>query len=124
MRVLYSLENCVDLDDDSEILELYCSQAAADTIMLSIYSHARAYLGLDKQVVIDTEDTDIYVQFAYVARELPGLKLYRSSKDNNFIDCKALCSSEMAEVVIQLHVLTGCDSNSVFFGIGLNFFFQ
>ena len=86
--------------------------------MLSIYSHARAYLGIDKQVVIDTEDTYIYVQSAYVAQELPGLKLYRSSKDNNFIDCKALCSSEIAEVVIQLHVLTGRDSNSPFFGIG------
>ena len=84
MRVLYSLENCVDLDDDSEIPELYCSQAAADTIMLSIYSHARAYLGIDKQVVIDTEDIYIYiyiyiyVQSAYVTQELPGLKLYRS----------------------------------------------
>ena len=96
----------------SEITELYCSQSEADTIMLSIYSHARAYSGIDNQVVIDTEDTDIYVQSAYVAQELPELKLYRSSKDNNFIDCKALRSSEMAEVVIQLHVLTGCDSIS------------
>ena len=47
-----------------------------------------------------------------------------ASEDNNFIDCKALCSSEMAEVVIQLHVLTDCDSNSAFFGIGKKFFFN
>jgi hypothetical protein len=119
VRVLYSLETCVDLADNSEIPELSCSQAEADTIMLSIYYYLRTSLNDTKPVVIDSEDADVYVQAAYVAHKLPGeLKIYRKSEENVFVDCKSLCSNQMAEIIIPLHVMTGCDSNSAFFGHG------
>ena len=34
------------------------------------------------------------------------------------IDCKHLYSNEMAKIIIPLHVVTGCDVISTFFGIG------
>ena len=34
------------------------------------------------------------------------------------IDCKQLCSREMAKIVVPLHVVTGCDKTSSFSGIG------
>ena len=49
---------------------------------------------------------------------MPGLKIYRKPKVKKFVDCKSLCSPQMAEVIIQLHVMTGRDSNSAFFGHG------
>ena len=52
------------------------------------------------------------------AHKLPGLRIYKIALENNYVDCENLCSSEMADVIIQLHVLTGCDSNSAFFGHG------
>ena len=54
----------------------------------------------------------------YFAHKLPGLRIYKNALENNYVDCENLCSSEMADVIIQLHVLTGCDSNSAFFGHG------
>ena len=69
----------------------------------------------EKIVVIDSDDTDVYVQSAFVAHKLPGLRIYKNALENNYVDCENLCSSEMADVIIQL---TGCDSNSAFFGHG------
>ena len=69
-------------------------------------------------MVIDSDDTDVYVQSAFVAHKLPGLRIYKNALENNYVDCENLCSSEMGDVSIQLHVLTGCDSNSAFFGHG------
>ena len=86
-------------------------------MMLFMYSQLGTH-GLEKIVVIDSEDTDVYVQSAFVARKLPGLRIYKNALENNYVDCENLCSSEMADVIIQLHVLTGCDSNSAFFGHG------
>ena len=117
VRLLYSLENCIDLGNDTDIAELYCNQAEADTIMLTIYHYVRTLLNDNKPVAIDSEDADIYVQLAYVAHKMPGLNIYKG-KEKRFVDCRSLCSREMAEVIIQLHVMTGCDSNSAFFGVG------
>ena len=86
-------------------------------MLLFIYSKLREN-GLEKMVVLDTEDTDVYVQAAYVAHRLPGLWIYKNCPEDQFINCEELCSAEMADVIIPLHVLTGCDSNSAFFGHG------
>ena len=95
VRVLYVLENCIDLSDGSEIPELSCSQAEADTIMLFIYAQLRTQ-GIKELVVLDSEDTGVFVQAACVAKDLPGLKMYKNTVDNNYIDCEQLCSAEMA----------------------------
>ena len=64
--IFYVEHNCIDLVNGSEIAELRCCHAEADTMMLFIYSLLRTH-GLEKIVVIDSEDTDVYVQSAFVA---------------------------------------------------------
>ena len=115
--VFYVVQDCIDLSDGSKIPELRCTHAEADTMMFFVYSQLREH-GLEKLVVIDSEDTDVYVQSAFVAQKLPGLLIYRITVEKNYIDCETLFSREMSEVIIQLHALTGCDSNSAFFGHG------
>ena len=117
MDIYYVLESCIDLADGSEIEELCCDHAEADTKMLTIYSQLRRN-GLETPVVLDTEDTDVYVQSAYVAHTLPGLHIYRNTLERKYVDCQLLCSRELAMIIIQLHAMTGCDSNSAFFGHG------
>ena len=121
--IFYVVHNCTDLGDGNEISELCGSHAEADTMMIFIYSQLRAH-GLEKLVVIDSEDTDVYVQSAFVAHKLSGLRIYKNAVENNYVNCEKLCSSEMAEIIIQLHALTGCDSNSAFFGHGKNKIFD
>ena len=96
--------------------ELECTQAEADTAMFSIYSCLRRSEGYKESVVVDTEDTDNYVQAAYVAHNSSGLLCLK--RKHQLIDARHLCSEAMAASIIPLHVLTGCDHNSGFYGVG------
>ena len=51
--------------------ELLCLHAEADTALFTIYSSIRA-VGYLKHVVMDTEDTDNYIQATYVLNRVPG----------------------------------------------------
>jgi len=51
---------------------LTCLHAEADTAMFTIYSVLRSD-GCTAAVVLDTEDTDNYMQAAYVAQRTPGI---------------------------------------------------
>lgn len=52
----------------------YCifSQVEADIIMFSAYNKLRT-TGCEDAIVIDSEDTDVYVQAAFVSHHVPGL---------------------------------------------------
>ncbi|KAF3856930.1 hypothetical protein F7725_017653 [Dissostichus mawsoni] len=67
---------------------------------------SRNYTGT---VVLDCEDTDVYVQVAYVSQQqpLPGDLLIR--RKHAFINCQAMLSEEVAKIIIPLHVITGSD---------------
>ena len=39
-------------------------------------------------------------------------------RKKNLFDCSQLCDEEMASIAVRLHVMTGCDSISSFFGKG------
>ncbi len=67
-------------------------------------------------VVIDAEDTDVVVLSARVSHEVQGLLGIRRKKE--VFDCYHLCSEEMSKNVVQLHVNTGADAISGFFGHG------
>ena len=60
-----------NLTTDEVVPEFECLHAEADTAMFTIYSvlHSNSYA---EAVVLDTEDTDNYVQAAYVAQRTPG----------------------------------------------------
>ena len=81
----------------------------ADTILLSAYAKLRSrnYTGT---VVLDCEDTDVFVQAAYVSQQLPGDLLIR--RKHAFINCQAMLSEEIAKIIIPLHIITGSDHTS------------
>ncbi|KAJ4921706.1 hypothetical protein JOQ06_002006 [Pogonophryne albipinna] len=87
----------------------------ADTILLSAYAKLRSrnYTGT---VVLDCEDTDVFVQVAYVSQQLPDDLLIR--RKHAFINCQAMLSEEVAKIIIPLHVITGSDHTSGFYGHG------
>ena len=89
--------------------------AEADTMLLSAYAKIRAgdYNGT---VVLDSEDTDVYVQAIYVAHQLDGTLLMKRKKA--FINCKSMLPEEVASIVIPVHLITGSDHTSGFYGHG------
>ena len=89
--------------------------AEADTMMLTGYSIIRNNGDVD-EVIIDTEDSDVNVQAAFVSKKLPGNLLIKNKQA--LIKSKEDVSDEMAEIVIALYELTGSDHNSGFFGHG------
>ena len=56
------------------------------------------------------------VQASYVSRKLPGKLLIKNK--NAIFCCKEMVSSEVAEIIIAVHEITGGDHTSGFFGHG------
>ena len=65
-------EDCVSLSTGHTKDSLSFSQDEADTIMLSVYAALRLS-GYSDPVVIDTEDTDIYIQAVAISHHIPGI---------------------------------------------------
>ena len=51
-----------------------------------------------------------------MSHEVDGMLLIK--RKHAHVDSKMMLTNEMAEVIIQLHVLTGCDHNCGFYGRG------
>ena len=73
-------------------------------------------------VIIDSEDTYVYVQAAYVAHNLLGDLLIKNK--NTLFKCTNLVSSNIANVLIPFHVITGCDQTSGFYRHGKKSVFE
>ena len=68
-------------------------------------------------VVLDCRDTEVFVQqAAYVAQQIRGDLLIKHK--NAFINCRAMLTEEVADIIIPLHVITGSDHTSGFYGHG------
>ena len=104
-----------NLTTDELLQNLKCAHAEADTALFTLYGKLWSE-GYSEAVVIDTEDTDNYVQAAYVAQQISGLLCLK--RKSQLISARCLCDEAMAESLIPLHVLTGCDHNSGFYGVG------
>ena len=78
------------------------SQSEADTILISAYA-VLFTVGL-------LADTDIYVAAAAISQKLPGLLCIKINQAT--ILCRNLVPEEMADCIVPLHCLTGCDANS------------
>jgi len=104
-----------NLATNDVVAEFECLHAEADTAMFSIYSVLRSK-GYAEAVVLDTEDTANYVQVAYVAHRTQGILCVK--RKHQLIDAQCLCIEAMSASMIPLHVLTGCDHNSGFYGAG------
>ena len=95
--------------------DLLCLHAEADTALFTVYNNIRA-TGYVNPIIIDTEDTDNYVQAAYVSNKIPGCLLIK--RKNTYIDAQSLCKQEMVDSIIPVHIITGSDHTSGFYGIG------
>jgi len=63
--------NVTNLTTNKDVPEFECLHAEADTAMFTIYSVLWSN-GEEEAVVLDTEDTDNYMQAAYVAQRYQG----------------------------------------------------
>ena len=97
---------CRDISSNSELPHLALDHTEADTMMLTIYSIIRRD-NPDLSVVIDSEDTAVYVQAAYVAHHVPGDLLIK--RKDGLVNCKGLADEEMSDIIIAAHCITGCD---------------
>ena len=84
-------------------------------MMLTIYSiYWRD--GPNLPVVIDIEDTDVYLQAAYVSKHVPGNLLIEIK--HWLVNCKNMVDEEMSDIIIAAHCITGCDHTSGQYGRG------
>ena len=72
----------------------------ADTILLSAYANVRTQ-NYNESVVLDSENTDVYVQAAYASHQIQGNVLIK--RKNEFISCSTMLSKDAANVIIPLH---------------------
>lgn len=115
-EIVYSVgSQCTNLSNQQPMPNYSFDQSEADTILFSAYVVLRQS-GYNDPVVIDAADTDVYVAAAALSHQLPGT-LCIKRKDDIF-DCHRLVTATTAECIIQLHCMTGCDSNSSFYGKG------
>ena len=108
-------EGSINLSTDEPNEHFRFKHAEADTVLLSIYASLRAS-GNTKPVIIDSEDTDVYVQAAYVSHNVFG-ELYIKRK-NILVNCQYMLPESIANIIIPLHIITGSDHTSAFFGHG------
>ena len=95
--------------------EFIINHAEADTVLLTLYNQLRIN-EYDGAVIIDSEDTDVYVQAAYVSNMVEGQLLIKRKKV--YVDCRTFLPRDVSEIIIPLHVMTGCDHNCGFYGRG------
>ena len=113
-KFYYNLnEACIDLDTSDHLPQFECHQTEADTKMF-YYAAILSDSHPTTPIIIDAEDTDVYVIAAQAAHELEAsLLMYKTGGDIYY--CKDFCTKEVAEIIIPLHVITGCDTTSGFY---------
>ena len=89
-------------------------QVEAESTILSAYAKLRG--SYDGMVIANSEDTNVNVQAAYVAHNLPDDLLIKNK--NTSFKCIDLVSSIIANALIPFHVITRCDQTSGFYGCG------
>ena len=108
-------------NEDAQIKEFQCYHIEADTILLYIYSQLKKN-GINDAVVIDADDTDVIVLAVHVAHQINGD--LGMKKKGDIFDCKSLCSKEVAEIIVPLHIYTGAGAVSGFYGHGKKSIFR
>ena len=90
------------------------SQGGADTIMLSVYAALRSISpGYSNLIVIDAEDTDVYIQAASISHDIPGIIIPLRS---NFFFCRGMCTEYFAKSLIPFVSCLAVMSTAVFLG--------
>ena len=108
-EIVYSVgSDCTNLSTQESMPDYSFSQSEADTILISAYAvlftvqWARCHrLSWHRY---------IYVAAAAISQKLPGLLCVKRKQAT--ILCHNLVPEEMADCIVPLHCLTGCDANS------------
>ena len=115
-------ERCFRLtkDDVTEITELRSMREETDTRMMIHVKHAAASY---RNVVVISEDTDVFVILLSFHSQIPTRILLRKGKGNavRLIDISRLgtiLGQDVCQALIGVHAFTGCDSVSAFGGQG------
>ena len=99
-RFIYHEQNiCDDISSSSlheSVENLQCSHLEADIAILVVYSKIRE----DNQTTPVSEDSDVVVLCAYASTITNGQLTLKRKR--SIIDCKQLCSKEMANIVAPL----------------------
>lgn len=111
----YEEEMAINLGTGEVLTYLRLNHAEADTMLLSAYAHLRMK-GTVHDVVLDSEDTDVFVQASYVAQNVPGNLFIKHNR--SFVMCSAMLPPEVAKVIIAAHAISGSDHTSGFYGHG------
>lgn len=115
-EIVYSVgSHCTNLSTQQPMPNYNFDQSEADTVLFSAYAALRES-GYSGPVVVDTADTDAYVAAAAISHQLPGMLYIKRKKE--MVVCSGLVTDEMANCIVQLHCMTGCDANSGFYGKG------
>ena len=94
---------------------LLCLHTEADTALFTIYNSITA-AGYINSEILDTDDTDSYIQDAYVSNKVSGSMLIKQKKE--YINAQSLCRQEDIDTIIPLHIMTGSGQTSAFYGVG------
>ena len=87
----------------------------ADTMLLSIYEKLRT-ANYTNTAVLDSEDTYVYAQATYMSHQIRGKLLIK--RKQALINCHTMLPYDVSNVIVPLHVLTGSDHTSGFYGHG------
>ena len=116
VEIIYSVgSHCTNLSTQQPMQNYCFDQSEAGTILFSTYAVLRES-GYSGPVVIDAADTDAYVAAAFVSQQLSGMLCIKRRQET--VLCHGLVTEEMADCIVQLHYITGCDANSGFYGKG------
>ena len=113
-EIVYCGSTCTNLSTGIA-MDYVFNHPEADTMMFAVYAKLRSdnYTGV---VVIDSEDTDVYVQAAYVSQQVRGDLLVK--RKHSLINCRTMIPEEVANIIIALHIISGSDHTSAFYGHG------
>ena len=115
-QLIYSYGKFVgNVPKNDEILDFKCSQFEADTIMFSIYYNIHS-TDKDTMVVTDATDADCYAQATTISKNIQGP--FALKRKGQLLLCYELCPPNLTEIVVQFYTMTGCSSNTGFYGHG------
>ena len=109
-------EMSTNLTTGKMLAEFCFNQVEADTMLISAYAKMREEINFTGTIVIDSEDTDVYVSSAYVSCRLQGELLIKHK--SSLFRCSDMLPHDVADIIIPLHIITGCDYTSGFYGHG------
>ena len=92
----------MSLSSGNNRYDLSFNQCEADTIMLSFYGFYGALRSssCSNPVVINAEDTDVYIQAAAISYDIPGIICIKKKKQ--FLFCRGMCTDgDIAKCLIS-----------------------